>query len=783
MNVRYLIRNSCLLALLTCLSCKPQPSKTTDTTVDYTPLIQSMKTAVERELVLKELPAVSIALVDDQKTVWSEGFGMADAEKKVPATAETIYRVGSVSKLFTDIGIMQLVEDGVIDLDLPVTNYLPDFQPSNPFGVNITLRQLMSHRSGLVREPPSGHYFDDTEPSLKHTVESLNQTTLVYPPETRIKYSNAGIAVVGYVLEHIKEQPFATYLKKAVLDPLGLQSSSFSSSTSAQSKHAKAQMWAYDGRQFNAPTFELGMSPAGSMYASVEDLARFMKMLFNHGKTGNHQLLNRETLETMWTPQYTKEGANTGYGIGFNVSELEGHKMVGHGGAIYGFATQLYLVPGQKCGVVITTSLDGANAVMDRLARYALRSMLALKEERPPPIYVKSEPVDPMEARKIDGKYADDDKDVVELKERNGRLFLWGGSRRTEIRETDEGLMTDGRLGFGQRIDRQENGDLLIENQRFRRLMDQKPEPCKEAWSDLIGEYGWDYNTLFIIEKNNRLHALIEWFFMYPLQEEEEDVYAFPDFGLYHGEKIHFERNNNGRVIAANAAGIVFNRRPMAEDGATFKIKPILPIEEIRDAALKAEPPKADETALMPDLVELIDLDPTIKLDIRYATTNNFMDKVFYGQPRAFLQRPAAEALVRVQQKLKQQGLGLMIHDAYRPWYVTKMFFDATPALQKIFVANPFPGSIHNRGAAVDLTLFDIKQNQVVQMVSGFDEFSERAFPEYPGGTASQRWYRELLRDAMEAEGFTVYKWEWWHYNYEKAGDYPILNLRFEELN
>src|SRR5262249_52441158 len=153
---------------------------------------------------------------DDQQVVWAEGFGYSDPKAKTPATAQTPYRIGSVSKLFTDIGIMQMVERGEIDLDAPITKYLPDFHPKNPFGKAITLRQLMCHRSGLLREPPYGNYFDPTQQSLAETVKSLNETELVYAPETHLKYSNAAIAVVGYVLEKKSGQPFAAYLKKAV---------------------------------------------------------------------------------------------------------------------------------------------------------------------------------------------------------------------------------------------------------------------------------------------------------------------------------------------------------------------------------------------------------------------------------------------------------------------------------------------------------------------------------------------------------------------------------------
>src|SRR5687768_6450409 len=154
-------------------------------------------------------------------------------------------------------------------------------------------------------------------------------------------------------------------------------------------------------------------------------------------------------------------------------------------------------------------------------------------------------------------------------------------------------------------------------------------------------------------------------------------------------------------------------------------------------------------------LVELITLDNTIKLDIRYATSDNFVGRPVYPEARAFLQKPAAKAVVRVHQKLKKQGLGIVIFDGYRPWTITKLFWDVVPEDKRKFVANPAKGSKHNRGAAVDLSMFDLKTGQLVDMPSGYDEFTERASPNYAGGTEHQRANRELLRKLMEAEGFT----------------------------
>ena len=183
-----------------------------------------------------------------------------------------------------------------------------------------------------------------------------------------------------------------------------------------------------------------------------------------------------------------------------------------------------------------------------------------------------------------------------------------------------------------------------------------------------------------------------------------------------------------------------------------------------------------------PDLVEIVKLDPTIRLDIRYATKNNFVGKAVYKQPRAFLQRPAAEALVRVNQTFRKMGYGLVIFDGYRPWSVTKVFWDITPEDKKIFVADPSKGSRHNRGCAVDLSLFDLKTGAEVKMPSEYDEMTERAHINYECATPEPKRLREMLRSAMSAEGFSVYEPEWWHYDYKDWKEYPIMNVKFSEI-
>jgi len=286
-----------------------------------------------------------------------------------------------------------------------------------------------------------------------------------------------------------------------------------------------------------------------------------------------------------------------------------------------------------------------------------------------------------------------------------------------------------------------------------------KPAPAPARLRPFIGEYVHDNQTIIVLENEGKLYTLAK--------------------GSSQARELSPTAISRNQLKLDN---VLYTRKPLGpEEGATqLKVQPLRPVPELIKEALAAQPPNETGDFLPTDLVELTKLDPTIKLDIRYATTNNLFGTVFYSQPRAFLQRAPAEALVRVNRKLKSSGYGLLVHDGYRPWYVTKVFWDATPDDKKIFVADPSKGSRHNRGAAVDLTLYDLKTGKPIEMVSTYDETTDRAYPNYPGGTSLQRWHRDLLRAAMEAEGFTVYEAEWWHFDYKDWQRYRIGNEKFE---
>ena len=303
-----------------------------------------------------------------------------------------------------------------------------------------------------------------------------------------------------------------------------------------------------------------------------------------------------------------------------------------------------------------------------------------------------------------------------------------------------------------------------------------KPAAPPAAWLSLIGAYASDHDTLYVYEDDGALVALVAPSGAQPLAQVSESVFTFAGRGVDHPQMV-FRRDEL-------QMGDVTRRRLQLgpADGGQLRLQPVRSVAELLRADRRLSPPAESGAFLAADLVQPARLDSTIRLDIRYATTNNFLGSVFYSSARAFLQRPAARALVRASRVLRPLGYGLLIHDAYRPWYVTKVFWDATPPESRWLVANPVRGSKHNRGAAVDITLYEVATGAPVEMPSTYDEATPRALSDYPGGTSRQRWHRALLRRVLEAEGFTVNPSEWWHFDFRDWQRYQIQNIPFEEI-
>src|SRR5260221_277852 len=251
-----------------------------------------------------------------------------------------------------------------------------------------------------------------------------------------------------------------------------------------------------------------------------------------------------------------------------------------------------------------------------------------------------------------------------------------------------------------------------------------RPQDVSTDWKQMVGIYGHGKENVIILERNRTLfwrvsdnpQLPVAQVPEVPIKAEPLGSYALGRSGL-HDVPVSLQKQDNGNVTAVIVGDKTFARSDAGSDPSRFyRVSPVQPVAELLEKALKLSPPAEAGPFRKPELLELSTLDPSIHLDIRYASARNFLSTPVYTQARAFMQRPAAEALVRVLHKLRPLGYGLLIHDAYRPWYVTKIFWEATPPEGKIFVADPQKGSKHNRGWGVNLTLSDLATGRAIKM-------------------------------------------------------------------
>jgi CubicO group peptidase (beta-lactamase class C family) len=348
---------------------------------------------VQHEMALYKVPGLSLALVDDQRIVWAQGFGFADVEQGIPASAASLYRVGSISKLFTDTAVMQLAERGQLDIDTPIQSYLPALGPKAPqLPVTITSRQLMTHHSGLPRDLLKGFQTRKPKP-FSSLVEDLAGQPLDYTPELVFSYSNVGISLLGSVVQTLSGQPFALHMQKSVLAPLGMEHSAFEIGVSDSPLMAKG----YRGREVT-PEIPLRDVPAGGLNSSVNDMSRFMSMVFADGRAGAHQFLKPETLHEMLRPQNSAVPLDFNFqvGLGWMLSTLgqstieNAGPVAHHAGAIGMFRSQMYLLPEHKLGVVVLANSGAATGMVDHIATETLALALEAKTGIQQPIRSKS---------------------------------------------------------------------------------------------------------------------------------------------------------------------------------------------------------------------------------------------------------------------------------------------------------------------------------------------------------------------------------------------------------
>ncbi len=531
----------------------------------YGEAARQLEEFINAELERGLVTGLSVAFVDDQEVVWAKGFGLADKANQTPATAETVYRVGSISKLFTDIGIMQQVEAGKIDLDADIKTYIPDFHIGDPFetGKPPTLRQLMTHLSGFPRESPVGSYFDATFPSLEDTVRSIYATELVHPPVTVTKYSNIAVTLVGYALQLVSGQDYVEYQREHLLGPMGMTSSDFLLTPELKGRLSKAYMWVADGREIEAPWFELATVPAGNLYSTVGDLGKFLSCLFAGGKAGETQIVQPETLEQMFEIQFSGEGQRRYFGLGFVVGEYRGHKTVGHTGGIYGFNTIVTGLPDEKIGVIVLVNEDLSGGAMSRIYNKALDLMLQAKLGEEPPAEPEIVSVGAEVLESYVGEYEGSRYWAEVTQEAGGLKLNLSGQVNDLLPLSEMEFLVDGKIFNKGRLvfEADESGAvtkmIFGRGDEFTRVDPEAVPEVPGSWHEYVGSYGHDFIPVLVSIRHGHLYVFLENEFDYRLTPVSETVFNLPP-GMYEGQQLEFKLDEDGEVVSIVMAYVEF---------------------------------------------------------------------------------------------------------------------------------------------------------------------------------------------------------------------------------
>jgi CubicO group peptidase (beta-lactamase class C family) len=384
-----------LLTLLVVLTACGSPSQHTRSVSrgDTQGAVTQLRALIEHEMRSQRLAGLSIALVEDQRVLWTQGFGWADPQNKQAAAPETVYRVGSISKLFTATAVMQMVEAGQVNLDAPVQAVLPQFQIRSRFGPASAImpRQLLTHHAGLPRDIGHGMWTADPQRFTAITT-ALERQDAAYPPQTVFSYSNQGFDVLGHVVEQVAGQSFESHVQRNLLVPMGMTTASFTAALPNHALMAKP----YNKGQV-APEPPLRDVPAGGLNASVLDLSRFLSMVFAKGRVADKAVLQPQTVAQMLSVQNADVALDLGFrnGLGWMLSTLGESNLQGagvvahHGGATVNFRSQLYALPEHKLGVVVLSNDAAAQQAVNRIAVKALALLLETQSGITQPLKVK----------------------------------------------------------------------------------------------------------------------------------------------------------------------------------------------------------------------------------------------------------------------------------------------------------------------------------------------------------------------------------------------------------
>ena len=310
-------------------------------------------------------PGMVIGIVHDQELVWLEAYGWADAARKLPMRTDAVFRIASHSKLFTSVAAMRLRDAGRLQLDEPVQRQLPWFKLKNPESSEITLRHLLTHSAGVPREPATLHWVEHEFPTVDVVKAKLGEQEVAYPVETKWKYSNLGLTVVGLLVEKASGRTYADYVQAELLSPLGMASTWVGAPPPGERNrlavgHGRRMP---DGSREQLPFIDAhALDPATGVSSSVPDMLRFLSWQVRLRERGKTEILRASTLREMQRVHWLREDWKSGWGLGFQISHTPERDLVGHGGAYPGYSTLTLLSPKEKVGVVVFTNETSSTA-------------------------------------------------------------------------------------------------------------------------------------------------------------------------------------------------------------------------------------------------------------------------------------------------------------------------------------------------------------------------------------------------------------------------------------
>jgi len=323
---------------------------------------------IDAKLAYDKIPGISLGFVVDQDLVWSKGYGYADLQRKAPATPKTLYSICSISKLFTSIAVMQLRDEGKLQLDDPIAKHLPWFtmKPFDPDSPPVTIRGLLTHSAGIPREADQPYWTgpDFRFPSREDVIKGLSNQSMLYPSSRYFQYSNLGLTLAGQIVEQVSGKPYADYVRENILGPLHLGSTTPEIPVNEQGKLLAVGYGTLsrEGERPTMPVFQArGIAPAAGFASNVEDLARFASWQFRLLVKGGQEVLKASTLREMQRVQWMDPDWKTSWGLGFTVMRWENRTVVGHGGSCPGFRTELALLTDEKIAGIAMVNAMGVD--------------------------------------------------------------------------------------------------------------------------------------------------------------------------------------------------------------------------------------------------------------------------------------------------------------------------------------------------------------------------------------------------------------------------------------